>query len=790
MSNSLKRDKTHQNSEKENFIHQLRNLIFKTTNQQHRQMIENALFLVGDHLDFNHIYIISSTMKEPIVWTNSKVKKESSCFYPSIEESMKILFQEHQFLDEITYLNAEHFLSMGIVPNSLNTISVINLFFIKEYKGIMLIEKDKPNNPHDQYERECLLIFSSMLSQKMIQNQSSETISEWMNKSESTNHFKDQFLSNINHEIQTPLSGIHNAMYLLGTTNLNYEQQEFLQIAQASLERLSTVVEDVLNISKLESGQVEIYKASFDLEEELIRIFRMQKSSAIEKGLELLFSYDNSISFELIGDLKKLRQILMNLMSNAIKYTEKGSVKLSAQMLTRSPLVISLSVTDTGIGINEEESRKIYEQFYQSDASLAKKQQGLGLGLSIVSNFVHLLGGKLVMDSTLNQGSTFTIQLPFEPGEPLTYPLFERLSALFTSEYAEELNSYLMLSSMGINCFTIHQALDTKFDLIVFDGYIHDIDQIEKLKRLYGKDNVLVIHFQSGENQNLDKVDCSFKIPVSRKSIQQSLEKAISNKKVEKEITTEYSSTLDGYALIVDDNRLNRVALESILKKMGMKSKSVNSGALAIQTITNESFDVVLMDLQMPEMDGLEATRRIRHLGKQFLNLPIIAVTANTYIKDYDLMKTAQINDVIFKPIQFDQLNQILRKYIKSENDIHIPDELFIFDSYDFRMRFEGSDDIADEVVKSFLSEYYGDIKKITMAVQSMNPLKIIETTHYFKGSCSYLSGKRIVWLLSYMIEQAKLNNLSQMEHCLDMLNIEIEVLVESIEAYHRKTVA
>jgi len=194
------------------------------------------------------------------------------------------------------------------------------------------------------------------------------------------------------------------------------------------------------------------------------------------------------------------------------------------------------------------------------------------------------------------------------------------------------------------------------------------------------------------------------------------------------------------------------------------------------------------MDLQMPEMDGLEATRRIRHLGKKYMSLPIIAVTANTYIKDYDLMKSAQINDVIFKPIQFEQLQQMLRKYIKSENEIHIPDELFVFDSYDFRMRFEGSDDIADEVVKSFLEEYSGDMMKISKAIQSQNPEKIIETAHYFKGSCSYLSGKRIVWLLGFMIEQAKSNELRHMAHCLDMLNIEIKSLIESIEAYKRKT--
>jgi two-component system, sensor histidine kinase and response regulator len=792
MSNPAQIDQDKQKSEYKKLITKMRLLFFQAPNQQVQQTIVNSLLLVGDFLQLNRICVISSITESPIFWNSSNAQENPSWFNGLMEKSIKHPFEDDSIADSMTdsliYLNLEHPLISGTEQSTTYTFSIVNLFSMKNHQGFLLIENCKPNYVYKQEEKELLKVLASLISEMLIEDKWHKEVSKWKEKAESANHIKDQFLSNINHEIQTPLGGIHNAMYLLGSTELDNEQKEFLQIAQSSLERLSSVVEDVLNISKLESGQVEIFSASFDLEEELIRILRMQKSAAAEKRLELNFKFDYTIRHEVVGDIKKVRQILMNLISNAIKYTEKGTVSLSAEIVTVSPLVILFSIGDTGLGIDEQESKKIYEQFYQSDATLSKKQQGIGLGLSITNNLVRLLKGKLDMQSQLNQGSTFTVQLPFETGEVLSYPLMDRLSALFTSEYAEDQESFLMIKSMGIQSYTIHQVLETKFDLIVFDGWIHDSDQVEKLKKLYGKDHVLILHFQKGENQKLDTMDCSFKIPISRKNIYQRIQKALTDKKVEKEITSEYSPTLTGYALIVDDNRLNRIALGSILKKMGMKSKSVGSGIQAIDTVTNESFDVILMDLQMPEMDGLEATRRIRHLGKKYLNLPIIAVTANTYIKDYDLMKTAQINDVIFKPIQFDQLNQMLRKYIKQENEIHIPDELFVFDSYDFKMRFEGSDDIADEVIKSFLSEYTGDLERINTAVKSQDSVKIIETTHYFKGSCSYLSGKRAVWLLGFMIEQSKANDLSQMEHCLDMLNIEIKTLVESIETYKRKT--
>jgi CheY-like chemotaxis protein/HPt (histidine-containing phosphotransfer) domain-containing protein len=215
-----------------------------------------------------------------------------------------------------------------------------------------------------------------------------------------------------------------------------------------------------------------------------------------------------------------------------------------------------------------------------------------------------------------------------------------------------------------------------------------------------------------------------------------------------------------------------------------MKSKSVDSGKAAIETVKNESFDIILMDIQMPDMDGMEATRRIRSLGKSNQTVPIIAVTANAFLKDYDLMKVSQITDVIFKPIKPDSLTQLLRKYILVNNTIEIPNELFTFDQMEFEMRFEGSNDIAKEVLSTFQEEYKKDMTKIKQAVKDQNTEQIIHTAHYFKGSCSYLSAKRIVWLLDYMMNMAKTSRLEGMHEIVLRLDKEVDELFTIIKEY------
>jgi len=198
--------------------------------------------------------------------------------------------------------------------------------------------------------------------------------------------------------------------------------------------------------------------------------------------------------------------------------------------------------------------------------------------------------------------------------------------------------------------------------------------------------------------------------------------------------------------------------------------------------IKQESFDLILMDIQMPHMDGLEATRRIRSLGNSYQKIPIIAVTANAYFNDYDLLKASQINDVIFKPIKMEALAQSLRKYLVQNETIRIPDELFIFDRGDFLKRFEGSYDIAKEVILTFQSEYLKDIEKMRQAVKEKNPETIIQTAHYYKGSCAYLSGKRLVWVLTRMMDHAKQNILDEMNDLFELIVKESESLINELQ--------
>ena len=245
-----------------------------------------------------------------------------------------------------------------------------------------------------------------------------------------------------------------------------------------------------------------------------------------------------------------------------------------------------------------------------------------------------------------------------------------------------------------------------------------------------------------------------------------------------------FHKALTGYALIVDDNRLNRIALENILKKQGLKSKLVDSGAKAIEAAKNERFDIILMDIQMPEMDGIETSKHIRSLGPQYKNLPIIAITANAFLNDYDLMKHAQMNDVLFKPISIEALERILRKHLSHHKQIFVPAVHQVFDQKDYEYRFDESYDIAKTVIESFIEIYQGDLLSIEEAIKSNRPNIIKEKLHYFKGSCSYLSGKRTTWLLTTMMKLNEQNQKEALQNAYEVLVYEVDKLVEQLKKY------
>jgi signal transduction histidine kinase/CheY-like chemotaxis protein/HPt (histidine-containing phosphotransfer) domain-containing protein len=601
-------------------------------------------------------------------------------------------------------------------------------------------------------------------------------------KIEKTITAKSEFLANMSHEIRTPLSGIYNAFYLLNTTGLSHEQLEYVNNGMLSVDQLSSMIDDVLDYATIESGSMNVNPTLFDLEHEMVRIHQNYKSLSEDKKLNLLFDFDYRLNNTWLGDIVKIRQIVHHLLDNAIKYTHTGEIelKISKKSEQESLTWIMISIRDTGIGIPSEALHRIQDAFVQLDSSESKSYQGTGLGLSIATQLTFLLNGKIEVQSALNQGSQFDVSLPLIAQVQTLYPMTSGMKALVVSKNKKRSKLTKALESMGITCFNLNNLHQHRVDFIVDEDNQAQIMNLKDLKTKYGKPSVLSLALFVDNQSQMKDIDIIFEWPISRSSIQQKINNRFNQ--IQKNLLEDnYDQNLRGHALLVDDNRLNRVALQSILLKQGIRSTSADSGLKAIEIMKKESFDIIFMDIQMPHMDGLETTRRIRNLGTSYEKVPIIAITANQYFKDYDLMKSTQINDVLFKPIRMDNLGQVLRKYIPQERGIQIPDELIVFDEIEFDDRFDGSDDIALEVMETFIDEYPKDLLNIRKSIASGIAQQIYETTHYFKGSCAYLSGKRAVWLLNQMTTLSKKSKLESMSMLFDLLEQEIEALIKSI---------
>jgi signal transduction histidine kinase/CheY-like chemotaxis protein/HPt (histidine-containing phosphotransfer) domain-containing protein len=713
-----------------------------------------------------------------------------------------LMFQNHNLLDLPIRLIGEQLLSkhqkdLPLIVEDADAIlndSPLYPFFestsMKSFYAIPLIQDHvligyialidyKSKRQWTMTEHQLLDTFSKWIAHAIVREKIDHEMLELKKKAQSSNETKTEFLSNMSHEIRTPLSGIYNAFYLIETTELTQDQKSYLDLGRASIDQLSILVDQIFHVVDDSKETTMTKHEPFHLEDEMNRLYLSQKHLAEEKGLIFHLDFDYNIKTDFLTDGYKLKQILMHLLSNAFKFTHEGQVKLKIEKLKEKDF-LKFSVIDTGIGMDPNSLDELTEIFHQEDTSSKRSYQGAGLGLSIVSDLIVKLDSKLDIESELNRGSTFSFEMPYQWTTKYDYQAVKDKIARYFKDQTSSSDLEACLSSMGIETQSEHEKT-VHADFLVYEKPIKDLQEIKMNQELFGHAQTVQIARLMPQNRKFKGVDLWINMPTSRNVIYQELTAKLSTTIKQKD-NNAFKNVLSGYALVVDDNRLNRIALESILHKQGVRSKSAKSGVEAIEAVKNEHFDIILMDVQMPMMDGIEATRRIRALGKKYQSIPIIAITANAFFNDYDLMKNVQINDVIFKPIDVEHLTQVLRKFINTGTHIQIPDELSIFDEKDFEARFLGSEDIAKEVMTYFIEVYQVDLDKIADAVLKKDEKEIIETAHYFKGSCSYLSAKRVVWLLQLMMEQAKNRQLELMSTCLELLKIETKLLVKEIE--------
>ncbi|MBI9104931.1 MAG: PAS domain S-box protein [Spirochaetales bacterium] len=516
----------------------------------------------------------------------------------------------------------------------------------------------------------------------------------------SANTAKSQFLANMSHEIRTPMNAVLGMLHLLQRTELSPRQLDYAQKIQTASQTLLALLNDILDFSKIEAGKLELEINPFSLND-LLRDLSVILSSAVQdKDVEILFSIAPNIPHALRADGLRLQQVLLNLTSNAIKFTEQGEVIISVQTLaiTEERAELEFSVRDTGIGIAPNMQGQIFSGFIQAEASTTRRFGGTGLGLSISSQLVGLMGGELAVDSEPGRGSNFhfTISLELDPdlpeiGRRKTKRGISDVHALIVDDNAivrEVLSS--MMSSFGWQAETASSGPEaialveaktgghSPFDVIFMDWKMPDMDGLEaagKIKELLHGDKAPVVimvtpHGREFLTENYSEesspLDGFLVKPVTPSMLFDAVDDVISGRSAmdnRAEKISQNQQHLPGLRLLLaEDNLINQQVAEEILTKEGATVVVAASGRQAIEVLLREEpFDAVLMDIQMPDMDGYETTLHIRNVLK-LKELPIIAMTANALPSDRALCLEAGMNDHIGKPFDVDKLIMVLRK--------------------------------------------------------------------------------------------------------------------------------
>ncbi|OBP16814.1 hypothetical protein A5320_05430 [Rheinheimera sp. SA_1] len=514
-------------------------------------------------------------------------------------------------------------------------------------------------------------------------------------KAESATAAKSSFLARMSHEIRTPINAVIGLSRLANKTSLTLEQQDYLSKIQESGEVLLSLVNDILDFSKIEAGKLELEISRFSLDKVLQRSVNLNALKAHAKSLELICNVDPALPAMLMGDPLRIQQILVNLISNAVKFSDRGVIGIQVKLLQQqdNQLSLQLAISDNGIGITPEQQQGLFQSFSQADDSITRKYGGSGLGLAICKQLCELMGGKIWLESQYGHGTTFYCQLQVQSADiqqsTALLPLdISKLKALVVDDITLARTVLLsLLGEMGISADQTdngYQAIEMvrqakaaaqPYDFVLMDWRMPGIDGIETSRRIQQLDDaphILMVSAYDREQARASlqdvKISQFIEKPVNQSILLDALYTMLEQDMPRRQVTdiSDIPDLARYRILLVEDHAINRQVALGLLKDSQVQVDIAENGLLAIHRLQQQRYDLVLMDIQMPEMDGLTACQHIR---QQLLltELPVIAMTAHAMASDIAKSKAAGMNDHLTKPIDPQQLYSTLLQYLPAE---------------------------------------------------------------------------------------------------------------------------